>query len=121
MYTPDDRKETAFVEYTISSSGLLTGVEVSHLNMLALGQAFKVRCCRQEGWNETKGGEVLELPIHVQLQSGLLCSEICYTCSHAFASTCTHAVIGSFLAHLLGVWPVVLIHVCACLHARVHL
>ncbi|EGD73182.1 hypothetical protein PTSG_12223 [Salpingoeca rosetta] len=41
MHTPDDRRSAAFVEYTVSSSGLLTGVEVSHLNMLALGQAFK--------------------------------------------------------------------------------
>ena len=42
-YEPADRHETAFVEYTISSTGLLTGVEMTHLGMLALAQAFKVR------------------------------------------------------------------------------
>eukprot|EP01147_Barroeca_monosierra_P003120 gene3120-8208_t len=36
-----DRKQLAFIEYTSSSSGLLTGVGFSHVNMLALAQACK--------------------------------------------------------------------------------
>jgi acyl-CoA synthetase (AMP-forming)/AMP-acid ligase II len=48
VYSPAHRSEVAYVEYSVSSRGVLAGVAVTHQMMLTIGQAFAAQSCMEE-------------------------------------------------------------------------